>query len=49
MSIQFIHFHIFFRKITRFSYKEIAEEGKKRNCPHGESSENIQLIKLEFI
>lgn len=34
MSIHFTSFNVFFRKITHFRYKDFAEEGKKRTCPH---------------
>lgn len=45
MSIHFTSFNVFLRKITRFRYKDFAEEGKKET----NFTERVWLKKDYFI
>ena len=50
MSIHFTSFNVFLRKITRFSYKEIAEEGKKEtNFTERAVKKRPVLLKENFV
>ena len=50
MSIHFTSFNVFFRKITRFCYKEIAEEGKKKPISQRERlKKRPVLLKKNFV
>jgi hypothetical protein len=50
MSIHFTSFNVFFRKITRFSYKDFAKEGKKEtNFTERAVKKRPVLLKENFV
>ena len=50
MSIHFTSFNVFFRKITRFCYKDFAKEGKKEtNFTERAVKKRPVLLKENFV